>query len=643
MHLKAKLSALHQQRLSLTRPELAKLSCQLAKQLEKAGEYEAACEALSDFWPDSAQLPTLEGLAEATRAEVLLRVGNLAGWLGSTDQSHGSQERAKNLITQSIEGFEQLRLQEKVAEARGDLTLCYWREGSFDEARVQIRTALHLLPQESDELRAVLLIRAGIIEERTQQLQEALRFYYEAAPLVETSEDHALKGAYHNEFALLFTRLGTEENRRDYLDKALIEAAAASFHFEQAGNTRFLARVENNLGFLFFTLGQYGDAHKHLDRARYLFIEVKDSGTAAQVDETRARTLLAEGQIVQAERVVRAAVKSLERGGEQAVLAEALNTHGIALARLGHYTRARTLLDRAVNIAETTGDVEGAGRATLSIIEELGDKMNSQELISTFRSALHLSKNSQDPLTLRRLLACIEVVFVSLDVSPSEGGEAGAWSWEDFSFKREIFKHERILIERALRDAGGSITKAAHLLGFKHHQSLISLVGGRHQDLLKLRSTVRKRRRHLFSEPKRAKKISSASPSRASTMPLAILLVEDNKTVASTIEDILVSRGFDVDPCASGTAALKILMSNVHYDVIILDNDLPGLNGIELTRRARNMARWRGTPIIMFSAEDCEREAWRAGVSEFLRKPQDIGRITATIERFVADRVETTK
>jgi len=65
-------------------------------------------------------------------------------------------------------------------------------------------------------------------------------------------------------------------------------------------------------------------------------------------------------------------------------------------------------------IAETTGDTEGAGRAQLSIIEELGDKMNAKELISTFHSALDLSKDSQDPLTLRRLIACMEVVLTSL-------------------------------------------------------------------------------------------------------------------------------------------------------------------------------------------------------------------------------------
>jgi len=341
MNLEAQLTALKRQQEALPVNEQAKPACELAKEFEKAGEYEAAYEALAGFWPDRDSEPKLDELDELTSAEVLLRIGNLAGWLGSTDQATGSQEKAKDFITQSIATFEEFQLNERIAEARGDLALCYWREGSFDEARVQLRTALDLVSEEDYDLRAVLLIRTGIIEERRQRLQEALGYYYQAAPLLDRSEDHALKGAFHNEFALLFTRLGTEENRRDYLDKALIEAAAASFHFEQAGNLRFLARVENNLGFLYFTLGQCTDAHKHLDRARYLFLETKDLGPAAQVDDTRARTFLAEGKIADAERVSRSAVRNLERGGEQAVLAEAMNTRGIALARMGHQARSR--------------------------------------------------------------------------------------------------------------------------------------------------------------------------------------------------------------------------------------------------------------------------------------------------------------
>src|SRR5205807_8380309 len=93
MNLEAQLTALKEQQQTLSRDEQAKLACDLAKQFEKASEYEAACEALAEFWPDRDREPRLDGLNERTAAEVLLRVGNLAGWLGSADQTTGSQER----------------------------------------------------------------------------------------------------------------------------------------------------------------------------------------------------------------------------------------------------------------------------------------------------------------------------------------------------------------------------------------------------------------------------------------------------------------------------------------------------------------------------------------------------------------------
>ena len=150
---------------------------------------------LAEFWPERHEPPKLEGLDQVTAAEVLLRVGALAGWLGSADQTEGSQETAKNLITQSIEIFEELGQSARVAEARGDLALCYWREGSFDEARINLANALGCLKDEDDDLRACVLIRSGLVEVTAGRLSEALRFYNEAAPLLERSEDHALKGS----------------------------------------------------------------------------------------------------------------------------------------------------------------------------------------------------------------------------------------------------------------------------------------------------------------------------------------------------------------------------------------------------------------------------------------------------------------
>jgi len=641
MNLESQLAALKEQSRNLTPSERAELCCHLAKRLEKTGEYEAACEALNEFWPERDRLLKLEGLDEPTQAAVLLRAGSLAGWQGGADQTAGSQETAKDLITKSIEIFEGLGESEEAAEARGDLALCYWREGAFDEARIHLASALSRLGEDDSERRAILLIRAGIIEERTRRLEDALRYYNEAAPLVERSEDHALKGSFHFEYGLVLRRLSAPENREDYLDRALIEYAASSFHYEQAGNARALARVETNLGYLFFTIRRYTEAHQHLDRARYLFLDLKDVGTAAQVDDTRARTLLAEGHVVEAERLARLAVRVLERGDHQAYLAEVLTTQGVALARLGNHKRAETLLERAFEVAETTGDLEGAGRAKLSIIEELGEKLPAKELVSNYRLAIELLKSSQDPSTGKRLITCADKLLDTVGRLEDEDRQFQDLTWEGFSFKQHVRDSERAVIERALRDASGSVTRAARLLGFSHHQSLIYLINSRHKELLKTRSTVRKRRRHLFSSPRKIKRKAKETPAPA-TSEISILHVEDNKVVARLIQDTLGAEGMHVDSCINGTTALEILKTDAPYDAIIVDNDLPGLSGLELVLRVRSMAHRRNTPIIMLSGDDCEKEAWRAGVNDFLRKPEAVDQVASTITRLL-DEVELKK
>lgn len=636
MNLEAKLIALKNQSRDLTLAERAVLSCRLAKQLEKAGEYEAACEALVEFWPKRDEPPKIDGLNEQLKADVLLRVGALAGWLGGANQTGGSQETAKDLITRSMEIFQELGESARVAEARGDLALCYWREGSYDEARITLTHALDSLGDQNNDLKAVLLIRAGIVEERAHRLQKALCFYNEAVPFLDESKDHSLKGAYHDELAVVFMRLSDGANTGDYLDRALIEYAAASFHFEQAGNERYLARVENNLGYLFFTIGRYKDSHHHLDRARQLFLKLKDVGTAAQVDDTRARALLAQGHLAEAERLVRSAVRVLERGGQQALLAEALTTQGVALARLGNHARAKASLDRAIEVAETTGDHEGAGRAKLSIIEELEEKIPAKELVSIYRSAIELLKNSQDPMTGKRLIACADKLLDTKERLEGEGPESQEHTWEGFSFKQHIRNGERAVIERALRDAEGSVSKAARLLGFKHHQSLISIINNRHKELLKTRSKVRRRRRHLIFGSKKPKKVVTTTR-RHMASQISILHVEDYEPIARVVAETLTNQGMHVDSCMNGSTALKILKGDSHYDAIIVDNDLPGLNGFELVMRTRNIAHRRTTPIIMLSGDDIEKEAWRSGVDDFLRKPEGVDKISSTITRLLEE------
>src|SRR5205807_8945738 len=105
MRVKSQLASLENQNRNLTRVERVLNCCALAKRLEKAGEFGAASEALKEFWPDLQSPPVLDDLPKTIQAELLLRVGALAGWIGSVDQTNGGQETAKNLVTLSIEIF----------------------------------------------------------------------------------------------------------------------------------------------------------------------------------------------------------------------------------------------------------------------------------------------------------------------------------------------------------------------------------------------------------------------------------------------------------------------------------------------------------------------------------------------------------
>jgi CheY-like chemotaxis protein len=80
---------------------------------------------------------------------------------------------------------------------------------------------------------------------------------------------------------------------------------------------------------------------------------------------------------------------------------------------------------------------------------------------------------------------------------------------------------------------------------------------------------------------------------------------------------------------------MRKIESKTRFHLLILDNQVPGKDGLELARRARQLPHRRRTPIIMLSASDIERDALRAGVTAFLRTPRDIGRLSATVMRLL--------
>lgn len=481
----------------INRNERAALRCRLAKELQEAGNFELAREAMGDLWEALGKRPAVEGLDDQTIAEVILRVGTLTGWIGSAQQIDGTQELAKDLISESQRMFQALGQKDKAAEAKADLAVCYWREGALDEARVTLHESLRELNDTDVELKAVGFLRLGLVERSAKRFNDALRIYADAAQLFDRLNDHLLEGQFHVGFANLLNCLRTAESRADYGDRALIEYAAASFHFEQAGHGRYQACVENNLGFLFGTIGKFTEAHEHLDRAQMLFTQLKDDVHLAQVDETRARVMLAEGRLLEAEKTARAAVRTLEQGDEHSLFAEALTTHGIAQARLKHPELARATLERALEVAARAGDLESAGNAALIMVEELGTFLSNDDLKATIDHARELLANSQELSTLKRLTTCASRVLSLVHDRP---GLPRSVDWRNFSFKRAVLHYEAHFIKLALDAADGVVSRAARLLGFNHHQSLLALLNGRHKNLRERQTPITPRRRSIIQK-----------------------------------------------------------------------------------------------------------------------------------------------
>ncbi len=103
---------------------------------------------------------------------------------------------------------------------------------------------------------------------------------------------------------------------------------------------------------------------------------------------------------------------------------------------------------------------------------------------------------------------------------------------------------------------------------------------------------------------------------------MRILVVEDNSDIAANLGDYLEDRGHTVDFAADGLTGLHLAV--VHdFDAIVLDLNLPGMDGLEVCRKLREEARKR-TPVLMLTARDTldqKLAGFESGADDYLVKP----------------------
>ena len=484
---------------NLNANEEALLRCQAALELKDKEDYEAAQKVMRPLWKQVGARPDTDRLHPSVAAEVLLCVGILTGWIGNKNEIEEAQESAKNLITESMTLYESVGDINKVTVARAELAYCYWRQGALDESRIMFTEALQKLTTQGNT-RARALLRLSIVEWSASRYREALKILEENSPLFKKITNHTIRGAYHNQLALLLRNLATGEEKFDYFQRVITEYEEADYHFKLAHNIIFRAHVKNNVGNVLRQLSKFKEAHQYLEQARRLTLRVRDKVRTAQIDETRAQVLIAERKFAEAESIVRVAVRVLEKSGQQCLLTDALITHGIALARLKRAEQAQFTFQKAIEVAHQVGALNKAGLAALTLVEEV-DELSPDTLYAAYDRASEWLAKSQSQDLLLRVNAAARKVFSKLrGNSKAEDGTAEdlteALLNKPCDLPSEVLKFEGSVIRQALVKANGSLTRAAALLSMSY-QALAYILESRHKDLLKERSPIRRRSRKV--------------------------------------------------------------------------------------------------------------------------------------------------
>ena len=122
-----------------------------------------------------------------------------------------------------------------------------------------------------------------------------------------------------------------------------------------------------------------------------------------------------------------------------------------------------------------------------------------------------------------------------------------------------------------------------------------------------------------------------------------MLLVEDNKLNQEVAREILEEFNFTVDLANNGQEACRMADSNI-YEIILMDIQMPIMNGLEATREIRKMPGGKEIPILAMTAnamDEVREQCTQAGMSGFLTKPIDIADLASSLYEWIPDLRET--
>ena len=138
-------------------------------------------------------------------------------------------------------------------------------------------------------------------------------------------------------------------------------------------------------------------------------------------------------------------------------------------------------------------------------------------------------------------------------------------------------------------------------------------------------------------EPQRFPSPNASLFTRAPKSRRTILIAEDSRDNREMLQVLLGLKGYSVVAAADGTKAIEAALES-DPDLILLDLELPGLDGLSIARDLRRYSNFRDTPIIILSGHDPikhRQSALDAGCTDYLLKPLDFEKLDEILQHQV--------
>jgi CheY-like chemotaxis protein len=143
--------------------------------------------------------------------------------------------------------------------------------------------------------------------------------------------------------------------------------------------------------------------------------------------------------------------------------------------------------------------------------------------------------------------------------------------------------------------------------------------------------------------PRKTSPVATVPPTPvASGSTARILVVEDNHVNQKVVTAVLRKRGFCIELANDGQEALNKLEQSAAFDLILMDVQMPVLDGLEATRMIRKDSRWDALPIIAMTAHAMNGDKERcleAGMNGYISKPVHPSLLLSTVDEFLLQKI----